>query len=177
MNRYYAFLRGINISGKNKISMPDLKKGFEASGFQNVSTYLNSGNAVFSSDTEHPGVVIEEMIRKKFGLEVPVYVISEDHLKEVLSHAPAWWGNDDKNIYDNLIMILSDDTPEEISAMIGEPSADLEKIQVYEDVIFWSFDRKLYQKCRWWKKTASAGIAEKLTIRTAGTLRKMTGQK
>jgi hypothetical protein len=74
-------------------------------------------------------------------------------------------------------MILSDDTPEEISAMIGEPSADLEKIQVYDDVIFWSFDRKLYQKCRWWKKTASAGIAEKLTIRTAGTLRKMTGQK
>lgn len=177
MVRYFAFLRGINISGKNKISMPDLKKGFEALGFQDVSTYLNSGNAAFSSDIRDAGEMIEKMIREKFGLEVPVYVISEDHLKEVLSHAPAWWGSDDKYIYDNLIMILSDDTPEEISSLIGETSPDLEKIQIYDDVIFWSFDRKAYQKCRWWKKTASAGIAEKLTIRTAGTLRKMTGQK
>ncbi len=74
-------------------------------------------------------------------------------------------------------MILSDDTPEEISSLIGETSPDLEKIQIYDDVIFWSFDRKAYQKCRWWKKTAAAGIAEKLTIRTAGTLIKMTGWK
>ena len=96
MNRYFAFLRGINISGKNKISMPDLKKGFEALGFQDVSTYLNSGNAAFSSDIRDAGEMIEKMIHEKFGLEVPVYVISEDHLKEVLSHAPAWWGNDDK---------------------------------------------------------------------------------
>ena len=177
MVRYFAFLRGINISGQNKISMPDLKKGFETLGFQDVSTYLNSGNAAFSSDSEHPGEVIAEMIRERFDLEVPVYVISEDHLNEILSHAPAWWGSDDKNIYDNLIMILSDDTPEKISSLIGEPSPDLEKIQIYDDVIFWSFDRKAYQKCRWWKKTAAAGIAEKLTIRTAGTLRKMTGWK
>lgn len=43
-DKYIAFLRGINISGKNKISMADLKVGFEEAGFSDVSTFLNSGN-------------------------------------------------------------------------------------------------------------------------------------
>ena len=51
MNKYIAFLRGINISGNNKISMAELKAEFEAGGFTEVSTYLNSGNVVFSSET------------------------------------------------------------------------------------------------------------------------------
>lgn len=64
-------------------------------------------------------------------------------------------------------------TAEEISARIGEPSEKLEKIFIYKNVIFWSFDRKNYAKANWWKKTASAGIGEFLTIRTANTVRKI----
>ncbi len=47
MKKYIAFLRGINISGKNKISMEELKKTFEEFGFKDVKTYLNSGNVIF----------------------------------------------------------------------------------------------------------------------------------
>jgi len=50
MARYIAFLRGVNISGKNKVPMAELKKGFEEMGFSEVRTYLNSGNVIFSSD-------------------------------------------------------------------------------------------------------------------------------
>ena len=82
-------------------------------------------------------------------------------------------GTEDKDSYDNLIFILSGDRPEDIAEMIGEVSEGLERIQIFENIIFWTFDRKLYQKCSWWKKTAAPGIGEKLTIRTAGTLRKM----
>ena len=52
MKKYIALLRGINISGKNKVSMPLLKVAFEELGFLNVSTYINSGNVLFSSDKE-----------------------------------------------------------------------------------------------------------------------------
>lgn len=45
--QYIALLRGINISGKNKISMNDLKKELEENEYKNVSTYLNSGNIIF----------------------------------------------------------------------------------------------------------------------------------
>ena len=52
MKRYVALLRGINISGKNKLSMAELKKGFEKLAFEEVKTYLNSGNVIFSSDED-----------------------------------------------------------------------------------------------------------------------------
>lgn len=173
MKKYVALLRGINISGKNKISMLDLKSEFEVAGFSGVSTYLNSGNIIYASDADDTKPIIEKLIADKFGLEVPVYVITMDDLKRILLNAPKWWGSGDKNKYDNLIFILSSDTPKDIRASVGEPSEGLETIQIYKNVIFWSFDRTAYQKCNWWKKTASAGIADKLTIRTANTVKKI----
>ena len=47
--KYIALLRGINISGKNKISMSELKLELEKNKYQNVSTYLNSGNVIFAT--------------------------------------------------------------------------------------------------------------------------------
>lgn len=51
--KYIALLRGINISGKNKISMPELKKLLEENNYQNVFTYLNSGNIIFECNTNN----------------------------------------------------------------------------------------------------------------------------
>ena len=50
MKRFVALLRGINISGKNKIAMPELKSYFIESGCAEVATHLNSGNVIFSAD-------------------------------------------------------------------------------------------------------------------------------
>ena len=75
--------------------------------------------------------------------------------------------------YGHEIFILSDDAPETIYEIVGPPSEEFEKVQIYKNVIFWTFDRKKYQKCNWWKKTASNGIADKLTIRTANTVKKV----
>ena len=90
--RYIALLRGINISGKNKISMPELKTALGETGFADVKTYLNSGNAIFSDD-ETDTVKLAEGIRaiifEIFKLEIPVFVISQDELKELLSKAPS----------------------------------------------------------------------------------------
>ena len=52
MKRYIAFLRGVNISGRNKVTMAELKKGVERLGYEEVKTYLNSGNVIFSSRSE-----------------------------------------------------------------------------------------------------------------------------
>lgn len=179
MDRYTAFLRGINISGKNKIAMPDLKKVLEGMNFYDVSTFLNSGNVLFSSDNGDSIDIkkqMEAMIDKEFALEIPVHIIRYDYLKEILENAPQWWGTDDKDKYHNLIFIMTSDTPEQICDLAGAPSDGLEMIQTYKNVIYWTFDRKQYQKCNWWKKTACAGIAEKLTVRTANTLRKLCRQ-
>ena len=69
MKRYIALLRGVNISGKNKISMAQLKQLFEDLDYKEVKTYLNSGNVIFSSDEDDISKItsiIEEMIKNHF---------------------------------------------------------------------------------------------------------------
>lgn len=176
MKRYLAFLRGVNISGKNKIPMAELKKDFEKLDFRNIKTYLNSGNVIFSSNEEDKGRLtnqIETMITNQFGLNIPVFVISQEELKDILCHVPDWWNNDHKNLYDNLIFILPPTTFAEVFNEIGKPKEEFEKIKNYKEAIFWSFSRKDYQKTNWWKKTTSVKSSNRLTIRTANTIRKI----
>lgn len=196
MKRFIAFLRGINISGKNKVCMAELKKCFEDSGFLDVKTYLNSGNVAFSSDSDCDNKKdcdgdndndtdcdsikffikqICTMLKNQFGFDIPVFVIEKEALKNILCHAPVWWGKDDKDIYDNLIFIMPPVTFTEVYAEIGDAKEGLEKIQNYENVIFWSFRLKDYQKTVWWPKTANASVSKSLTIRTANTVRKIEG--
>ena len=178
MKRQIAFLRGINVSGKNKISMAELKDGFEKLGFQEVKTYLNSGNVIFSSDGEDVRSFtnqIETMIKNQFGLDILVFVILKEELEDILCNAPDWWGDENKEIYDNLIFMMPPATFAEVFNQIGEPKEELEKIRDYKEVVFWSFSRKDYQKTNWWSKTASTSISKKLTIRTANTVKKIVG--
>lgn len=178
MKRYIAFLRGVNISGKNKVPMAELRKDFERLDFGEVKTYLNSGNVAFSSDednTERLTKQIERMIKNQFDLDIPVFVISREKLADILRNAPDWWGTENKEIYDNLIFIMPPATFAEVYREIGEPKEELEKIKDYKEVIFWSFSRKDYQRTNWWSKTASANISSKLTIRAANTVRKTVG--
>lgn len=176
MIRYIALLRGINISGKNKISMPELKTALSEKGSADVKTYLNSGNVILSDD-EMDVVKLSERIHalifEIFHLEIPVFVISQDELKCLLSKAPSWWGSDSKDIYDNLIFAIAPNSIETVAEKIGEPTEKIEKVQIYGNAAFWTFDRKLYAKANWWKKTATPGIGEMITIRTANTLRKI----
>ena len=176
MKRYIALLRGINISGKNKVPMEGLKNGFEKLAFEEVKTYLNSGNVIFScdeNDTKKLTNQIQVMIKNQFNLDIPVFVISRDTLEDILQNAPDWWDNGNKEIYDNLIFIMPPVKFSDVYGEIGEPKIELEKIQSYKEVIFWSFSRKDYQKTNWWSKTASADISTKITIRTANTIKKI----
>lgn len=176
MKRYIAFLRGINISGKNKISMAELKAAFVEAGFSDVCTHLNSGNVIFSDDENDTFVLAERaksLIKQKFNLDIPVFVILQKELSELLAKAPKWWGTENKEIYDNLIFAIPPNNIKSIAEKIGEPTKELEQVEICDNAVFWSFDRMKYNKAAWWKKTASTGIAEMITIRTANTLRKI----
>ncbi len=176
MERYIALLRGINVSGKNKISMAELKKGFVELGFSEIITYINSGNVIFSSVIDDKNLLsnrIKQMIKDNFDLEIPVFIVLQEELGELLKGAPDWWGNDNTEIYDNLIFMLPPLTYKEFSEQIGNPKEEYEKVHHYKDVIFWSFCRKNYQKTNWWSKTASSNVSSMITIRTANTVRKI----
>lgn len=174
--KYIAFLRGINISGKNKISMPELKKLLEENNYQNVSTYLNSGNIIFECNINNKQTImnnIHTLIKTKFILDIPVYITTDKELEDILNNSPKWWGSNNKEIYDNLIFIIPPTKYEEIYNTIGSPKEGLEQIEEYNNCIFWSFDLNNYRKSNWWVKTASTDIKDKITIRTANTMRKI----
>lgn len=176
MIKYIALLRGINISGKNKISMTELKKELEQVGYRNVITYLNSGNVIFTSDIDNIQIIkenIHTVIESKFNLCIPIFVITVNELEELLNNSPEWWGNNDKEIYDNIIFIISPTTYEEVYNEIGNPKEEYEKIDEYKNNIFWSYSLKNYRKTNWWSKTASLNIRDRITIRTANTIRKV----
>ncbi|MDD7464735.1 MAG: DUF1697 domain-containing protein [Actinomycetaceae bacterium] len=177
-NRYIALLRGVNISGKNVVPMAQLRIELGKRGFNDVTTYLHSGNVLFSSTEETSGdgelaQRIEEAIVDAFNLRVPVLVMPLSNLVDVMNHAPAWWGGNDPAIYDNLIFVFPPASPADVYREIGEPKAELEHIEPYRNTIFWSFSRKDYRKTNWWPKTASTPISKLLTIRTAKTIRKI----
>ncbi|MHC5227143.1 DUF1697 domain-containing protein [Enterococcus sp. LJL99] len=177
MKRYVALLRGINVGGKNKLSMPLLKKEVVESGFSEVTTYLNSGNIIFSSTIVDKTILsnqIKAIIMNKFNLMIPVYIISQNELNELLENAPEWWGDDNKEIYDNLIFMMPPLSAKELSNELGEPKAEYEQIASYNNSVFWSFNRKNYQKTNWWSKTATNKLKNSITIRTANTVKKIS---
>ena len=117
MRRYIALLRGMNISGKNKVPMAELKLGFESLGFSDVRTWLNSGNVVFSSEETEPAALTGE---------IPVFVLPQEELADTLRHAPDWWGTEDPEVYDNLIFILPPASFQDVYREIGAPKEGLE---------------------------------------------------
>ena len=156
--------------------MTELKKEFETLGFENVITYLNSGNVIFTSNIQDENTItntIHKMIEEKFKLDIPVFIIEASKLKELLENQPEWWGPANKEIYDNIIFIIPPTTYEEVYKALGEPKQELEKIKEYKNNIFWSYSLKDYRKTNWWAKTANTSISQSITIRTANTMRKV----
>jgi len=97
MNQYVAFLRGINVGGKNLIKMTDLKSCFEDLGFHDVHTYIQSGNVLFSaakSDQANLTKQIEDALSKMFNYESRVVVRSLKQMKEIITDAPNGFGSD-----------------------------------------------------------------------------------
>jgi len=90
MKIYIALLRGINVSGHKKILMADLRNLLEKYGFQNVKTYIQSGNVVCSSSEKKEVVskIISEAILKKYGWEVPVLVLTSTEIKSAFDNCP-----------------------------------------------------------------------------------------
>lgn len=101
MQTYIAFLRGINVGGRNKIPMLALRQALESFGFKNVRTYIQSGNVVFEAGLSSTDVIItsiEKMIQDTFGCNVPVLVITTGQLESILSQCPY---NDEVQISTN----------------------------------------------------------------------------
>ena len=96
MARYVALLRGINVGGKNPIPMAGLKTCFEENGFDDVRTYIQSGNVVFSSSSTNLAELtrkIERMLRTTFAhYDASVVIRSRTQMRAIVDRAPKGFG-------------------------------------------------------------------------------------
>lgn len=91
MTTYISILRGVNVSGQRLIKMDALKKMYEKLNFENVHTYVQSGNVIFSAknkDTKELEKTITSKIVTEFGFDVPVIVITVKTLETIIKNNP-----------------------------------------------------------------------------------------
>ncbi|QTE23864.1 DUF1697 domain-containing protein [Polaribacter cellanae] len=90
MRKYIVLLRGINVSGKNKIPMADLRDLLSSLQFQNIQTYIQSGNIVLESNEDKSVICnkIKEGIQNKFGFDVPVLARTIQEWKKAIENYP-----------------------------------------------------------------------------------------
>lgn len=91
MATYISILRGINVSGHKLIKMDALKNMYENLGLGDVTTYVQSGNVVFTAKDIAPNLLEQEIfgqIKKEFGFEVPVIVLTVGKLKRIIDDNP-----------------------------------------------------------------------------------------
>lgn len=105
---YVALLRGINVGGKNVIRMAELRSCFEADGFRDVVTYIQSGNVIFRGPASAPGPLttrIEAMLASAFNYRAKVMLRSRRQLAAVVAGAPAGFGSQpDRYRYDTIFL-------------------------------------------------------------------------
>jgi uncharacterized protein (DUF1697 family) len=88
---YISLLRGINVGGHKRIKMDQLRKSFEALGFEQVKTYIQSGNVVFKAGKSSPAALskkIEERIVKDFGFSASVITRTADEISQMITKNP-----------------------------------------------------------------------------------------
>lgn len=91
---YLLFLKGINVGGKHKVNMSDLKQGLLGLGMDHVLSYINSGNLIFSSEEDQEAIRlrIKGFLEEKFDFEIPFALMEGQAWLEELILLPDGWG-------------------------------------------------------------------------------------
>lgn len=138
MSTYIAFLRGINVSGYNKIKMTELKQLFIELGYRNVTSYIQSGNMIFDSNINEQFVIEQEIkngITQVFGYSVNVLVLSKEKLEDVFKSNPFI----QKTNIDNSklhVTLLNDEPFSEGIKQIKELSANQDTFEIIDKCIY-----------------------------------------
>ena len=115
-----ALLRGINVGGKNLIAMGDLRAAFEDAGFDDVSTYIQSGNVLFETDAPAKSLEerVEAMLEKRFKIPLVAVVRSHRQLRAVVEKAPHKFGTTATKFHSDAIFLRSPLTAKQAMSIV-----------------------------------------------------------
>jgi uncharacterized protein (DUF1697 family) len=175
MDRYVALLRGINVGGKNKIPMAELKIALEDLGYESVQTYIQSGNVVFSAGGTATTVEdeVEAMLPQRFRLDsatIMVLVLDGDRLAKIVDQAPEGFGTEpDTYLYD--VAFLKGVTGDDVLPHV-KVRPEVDAVWPYPDAFYYRRLIALRTKTRL-QSIASAPMYGRMTIRNWKTTTKL----
>jgi len=175
MNVYVVLIRGINVGGKNRIPMSDLKKYLEDLGFLNVSTYIASGNVFLKSDQQPSEIQakIEKMLPRRFVLDaelIRVLVLSYEQLKAIIENKPDGFGDHPEEYHSDVIFLMGVDSASALSVL--DPRDGVDAIWPGRGVIYSQRLSALRTKSRL-SKIVGTATYKSMTIRNWATTTKL----
>jgi uncharacterized protein (DUF1697 family) len=175
MNSYLILLRGINVGGKNKISMATLRKCLEELGFSNVSTHINSGNVLLKSDKSAGKVkdLIEEALPKNFKLDselIKILVLTQKQFQAVIDKKPKGFGEQPDKYHSDAIFLMGIDSTEAMK--VFNPREGVDEIWEGDSVIYSQRLSSQRTKSRL-GKIVGTPVYKNMTIRSWSTTTKL----
>ena len=173
---YVALLRGINVGGKNKVVMSELREQIAAAGFGHVRTYINSGNLLFEAEADIPcedvAQAIEQVLELRYDFPIRLALLTAQDYLAQLDELPDWWHGEVAR-RDALFYTRGLDrghVRERIEAMeLGD-----EAVYFGEHAVFWGkFDEKSFLKTAYHKRLLREDFYRQVTIRSGSTVEKI----
>lgn len=174
MTRYALLVRGINVGGKNKVVMAELRQELTDLGLEKVESYINSGNIFFTS-TE-PKARLVEKLETFFAVHYPFIqsfsLLSQEDYEAEVENLPAWW-NEDLARKDVLFYTEGLDVEQVITTVESLELKD-EVVHFGKLGIFWGkFSEESYSKTAYHKYLLKMPFYRHITIRNAKTFDKI----
>lgn len=174
MEKYVLLLRGINVGGKNKVNMDELKRQLFSLGYTDIISYINSGNLLFCSDQEIAAVKesLFAMFTKHYHFPILFALIPQILYLQDAGSLPSWWYEDmaRKDVLFFTDSVNREDTRRRIDAMkLGN-----EKIHFGKTAIYWGkYSMDDYSKTAYAKYVLSQPFYKQVTIRNGNTYHKI----
>lgn len=166
MQTYISLLRGINVSGRKKILMKDLKMLFQSLDFENVQTYIQSGNVVFEAaekeNEQEMSLKIAQAILQKYSFEVPILVFKKEEWEKVVLENPFL--SEENVVIKSLYVTFLAEKPK------AENLAKLESVSFLPD-IFTVLDKRIYLKVEKYGKTKLSNNFFERKLKVSATTR------
>jgi uncharacterized protein (DUF1697 family) len=170
MDRYVAFLRGMNLGGR-RITNDDLRSHFEALGCEEVATFRASGNVVFSADRELPAKLtarLEDGLADVLGYEAPVFLRSAKELLAIAAHEPFDAQAFDASTGKLQIAMLRKKPAVEAGESVLVLSSEADRLAVEGRELYWLPQGRMSDSEL--DLNALATVLGLMTIRTKGTI-------
>lgn len=170
--RYVVLLRGINVGGNQKVEMKRLKAVAEGLGYENVSTYINSGNLLFDTKEGREAVssALQRAMKKEFGSAVPTLVKTLREMQMIAKAIPPDWQNDTKHKTD-VIYLFAEADKKGVAKGLPVKLEYIDARQV-KGALIWRIERALYNKSQA-SKIAGSPLYRAMTVRNVNTARRL----